>query len=197
MEVFTPEDNIPALLGPRYVRATYRWFVISKRAYTLIAVARGNVVGLVAVTDTSFTTPLFRASFLELLRSLAKKPLILFQKRLWQRLARGDKSSTRLRKRIVNDRRVAQLAVIIVKKEFRGQGIFPALIDAAKAISKGRGSRAIRAGVYKENRQSRRAFEKVGWIEMPELEANNLVFYVTYLDSEFAEEMRASAGQFS
>jgi hypothetical protein len=34
---FSPEDNVPTMLGKDYVRATYRWQVNSKQAYALVA----------------------------------------------------------------------------------------------------------------------------------------------------------------
>jgi len=192
MEAFTPEDNIPVLLGRRYVRATYRWLVKSKVTFTLVAVAQDRIIGLVAVADISFTKPMFRACIRQFLLCLVRKPSLLFRQRLWLRLIRGDKNSSPMARCIVKDKRIAQLTIVVVDREFRGQGVFPVLIDAAKELSRSRGSRAIRAGVYKANRQSRRAFEKVGWVEMPELETNNLVFYADFLDANIATEIGVS-----
>lgn len=187
---FTPENNIPALLGRRYVRATYRWLVTSKLAYTLVAVAQDKIIGLVAVADISFTKPMFKACLREFLRSLALEPSLFFKKRLRQRLIQGEGRTAELGRIIANYPCIAQMTIGMVEREFRGQGIFPALIEATKDVSRSRGSRAIRAGVYKTNRQSRRTFEKVGWVEMPELETADLVFYVAYLDSNLAKELR-------
>ena len=190
MSAFKPEDNIPVLLGRRYVRASYRWLVMGKRAYTLVAVAQDKIIGFVSVADSSFTKPMLRACLRQLLQSLALRPSLFFKKRLWQRLIRGEGNGTQMGRRIANYPRIAQLPIVVVDREFRGRGIFPALIEATKDISRSRGSRAIRAGVYKANRQSRRAFEKVGWVETPELETVDLVFYVAYLDPNLSKELR-------
>ena len=190
MAVFKPEDNIPVLLGRRYVRATYRWLVMSKRAYALVAVAQDKIIGLVAISDISFTKPMFKACLREFLLSVVLKPSLFFKKRLWKRLIRGEGRTTQLGRRFANNPHIAQMTIGVVDREFRGQGIFPALIDATKDVSRSRGSRAIRAGVYKANRQSRRAFEKVGWVETSELETVDLVFYVAYLDPNIGKELR-------
>jgi hypothetical protein len=72
---------------------------------------------------------------------------------------------------------------------YRGNDVFPALIEATKTFSKARGSRAIRVGVYKTNTPCRRVFIKGGWTETPELETPDTVFYVAYLDADFPSEL--------
>ena len=194
MEAFAPEENIPVSLGRRFVRAKYRWLVASERAYTLVAVIEGKIIGLVGVSDTSYFRPMLRASFRELLRGVVLKPSVFFNKSLWKRLIQNDGYKIQLAKKISGHRKFAQLAIIIIEKGYRGQGIFPALIEAAIKTSRSRGSRAIRAGIYKENWASRRAFEKVGWTEMPELETADRVYSVLYLDEGFAKELGAIEG---
>jgi RimJ/RimL family protein N-acetyltransferase len=76
-----------------------------------------------------------------------------------------------------------------VDSDFRGHGVFPALVEATKNYSKSRGSRAIRAGIYKTNQPSRRVFIKNGWFETPELQTSDTVFYVAYLDDLFQHEI--------
>ena len=72
-----------------------------------------------------------------------------------------------------------------VDASYRGQGVFPALVEATRTYSKLRGSRAIRAGIYKINTPSRRVFIKSGWIETPAPGDTGYVFYVSYLDPTF------------
>ena len=36
---FSPEDNVPAMLGKDYVLASFRWRVIGKQAYMLVTKA--------------------------------------------------------------------------------------------------------------------------------------------------------------
>jgi len=178
MATFKAEKNIPVLLGRRYVRATYRWLVTSRQAFTLFAEAQDKIVGLVAISDGSFAGPMFRACLREFFWSLVLSPLLLFKRRLWQRLIGNDRYITKVGREIANYPGLAQVVIVMVDKEFRRRGVFSALIEAAKDVSRSRGGRAIRAGIYKENWPSRRAFRYAGWRETPELETNKLVFYV-------------------
>jgi GNAT superfamily N-acetyltransferase len=185
---FRPEEHIPFLIGKRYVKATYRWQVKGKKAYTLLAESNGRIIGLVAVCDGPFTVPMFKACLGEFIFCLARNPLLLLKKKLWLRLFRRPDLSDK--GRIIADYPgFAQMTIGVVDADFRGKGVFPALVEATKAISKSRGSRAIRAGIYKKNLSSRRVFIKGGWIETPELETTDTVFYVAYLDPEFPKEL--------
>ena len=188
---FRPEDHILVILGKDYVRATYRWLVTSRQAHCFVADSGPKIIGMVAVYDGSFTKPMFLACLPEFIRSLLRSPRLIFEKKLWNRLLRHSEPSKEA-KRIVEYPGFAQLTVVAVDSLWRGTGIFPALVEAAKTYSKSRGSVAIRAGVYKFNQPSRRAFAKSGWIEMPELETNDTVVYVHYLDPELPNRLGIS-----
>jgi GNAT superfamily N-acetyltransferase len=84
---------------------------------------------------------------------------------------------------------MAQMTIGAVAADYRGRGLFPALVEATRTYSKERGSRAIRAGIYKENMPSRQVFIKSDWIETPALETPDTVFYVSYLDPTFPREL--------
>jgi GNAT superfamily N-acetyltransferase len=183
-----PEDHILVMLGENYVRATYRWLITSSQAYCLVADMGQKVIGLVAVCDGSFTRPMFLACLPEFMISMIRSPRLIFQKKLWNRLLRRPDIS-KANQNIADFPGFAQLTIVAVDAKWRGAGIFPALVEAAKTHSRNRGSRAIRAGVYKLNQRSRRAFVKNGWIEMPELETNDTVLYVHYLDLEFPKRL--------
>lgn len=185
---FGPEDHIPVMLGKDYVRATYRWLTTSSQAYCLVADSDHKIIGLITICDRSFTRPMFLACLPEFVRSLLHSPRLIFARRLWERLLRGSADSEEV-KRIVASPGFAQLSVVAVDAKWRGTGIFQALVEAAKTSSKKRGSVAIRAGVYKFNQASRRAFAKSGWIETPQLETADTVFYVAYLDPEFPKRL--------
>jgi hypothetical protein len=176
---FQPEDHIPVMLGKEYVRATYRWLVTSSQGYCLVAACDPEIIGLVTVCDRSFTRPMFWACLPEFAWSLLRSPHLIFRKRLWNRLLRRPEMST-IANNIVSQPGFAQLI---------------SLVEAAKRYSKSRGSAAIRAGVYKLNQPSRRAFTKNGWIEMPELETNDTIFYVCFLDPEFPARLGFNASQ--
>jgi GNAT superfamily N-acetyltransferase len=185
---FKPEEHIPVMLGKDYVQATYRWLVTSNQAYCLVAESEHKIIGMLAVCDGSYTRPMFLACVPEFIQSLLRSPRLILRRRLWDRLLQRSEASKEA-KHIVDYPSFAQLTIVVVEASWRGTGIFPALIDGAKSYSCQRGSLAIRAGVYKVNQPSRRAFAKSGWIEMTELETSDTVFYVHFLDPELPNRL--------
>jgi GNAT superfamily N-acetyltransferase len=169
------DEHIPVMLGPIYVRATYLWLTQSAIAYVLAAVAEGRIVGLVAVCDAPFTLPMFLACLPSFLRSLAARPTLLWNNALWRRLLRRPNSQIRTSTRSLEG--CAEMTIGVVAAGFRGTGVFPSLVAAAKVMSRARGSTAIRAGVYSRNGPSRRVFEKGGWSLMGDLGTSDTVSY--------------------
>ena len=124
---------------------------------------------------------MFIACLPELIRSLLRSPRLLAEKRLWHRMSRRAATSES-GEQFASQPDIAQITIVAIDAGHRGLGIFPALIAATQTSSKDRGSRAIQSGVYKFNQSSRRAFIKAGWIETPELETNDTVFFLHYVD---------------
>jgi ribosomal protein S18 acetylase RimI-like enzyme len=185
---FPPEEHVPVMLGKEYVRATYKWQICSYDAYVVVAEREGQVAGCVTMADGAFTRPMFFACLPEFVASLRAKPALLLERRLWGRLLRGVKLPPAAR-RIVNHEAVAQLIMIFVDSQFRGQGVVPAMLEAVIQTSRARGSRAIRVGVYKENVASRKAFLKAGWVEVSALETAETVFFMAFLDGTIRDEL--------
>lgn len=185
---FEPEDHVPVRLGKNYVRATYRWLVTSGISYVLVADTGSQIVGLIAVADRAFTAPMFKACFKEFLLAIIRNPLLLGYRDLWRRLLRRPDATSQGR-HIADYPGMAQMTIGAVDENYRGFGVFPALVEATCTYSIERGSRAIRAGIYKENTSSRRVFIKLGWIETPILETRDTVFYVMFLDPTFSAEI--------
>ena len=184
MDSFRPKDHVPVKLGWRYVKSNYRWLINNRNSYTLVAEADGKLVGLIAVCDGSFTRPMFKAGFGEFCLVLLRRPGLLFDRNLWERLLRRSASSE-LASKYANLPGFAQMTIGAVAEGYRGKGVFPALIEATSVESKTRGSKAIRAGMYKSNRSVHRAFEKAGWVIAPVFETEDTLFFVKYLDPEF------------
>jgi GNAT superfamily N-acetyltransferase len=182
---FKPEDHVPMMLGENYVKATYKWQVLSKNAYVLVAEFEDKLAGLVAVCDGAFTKAMFFACLPEFILGIVKNPKLLLKKMLWKRLFRQPKITEEI-KALVDSKGFAQMTIGAVEKEYRGSGVFGELINATKEYSKKRGSNAIRAGVYKKNQSSRRVFIKSGWPEITQLETIDTVFYVAFFDKSVA-----------
>jgi GNAT superfamily N-acetyltransferase len=186
---FLPKDNVPMMLGRRYVRATYRWLVGGLESYAMVADHYGNIVGLIGVCDRSYSAPMFRACLAEFALSLIGSPSLLFRRMLWRRLFARSSKSESTGVDIASYPGMAQMIIGAVAANFRGQGVFPSLVEATVPVSKARGSRAIRAGMYKTNPPIRRVFEKLGWVEVPALETSCHVFYMVALDPDLPGEL--------
>jgi hypothetical protein len=177
---FRSEEHVPVILGRRYVKATYRWLIISKKAYTLVATIENEIIGLVSVCDESFSIPMFIACLPEFVISLILHPSLFVNRKLWRRLLRRS-IIAKPGRNFVKQKGFAQMVIGVVSSGCRGQGIFPNLVEATKLFSLKRGSRSIYAGIYKTNQSSCKVFIKGGWEICPELETNDTVYYVTYL----------------
>ena len=185
---FSPEDNILATLGNRYVRAMHRWQVNEEKAYTLIAESEGRIIGFLGHHEGSYGWSMFRACLGEFLLSMLKNPLLVFNKDLWQRLFRRPHSADDIWNRLANYPGVERGTNGAVDAEFRGKGVFPALLEASKAVAESRGTRAFLGGVYKPNRAMQRALMKAGFIET-ELETHDTVILVCFLDPTLPDEL--------
>jgi hypothetical protein len=154
---FTTKNHVPMILGKNYVAATYRWLINSNESYVLIARENATLIGLVAVCDGAFTKPMFIACLPEFIISIISNPKRLLSKMLWDRLFRRpdvDKEN----KSIIDEKGFAQMTIGAVDINYRGSGVFGMLIEETKCVSKSRGSKGIRAGIYKNNKSSRRVF---------------------------------------
>jgi ribosomal protein S18 acetylase RimI-like enzyme len=187
-QAFGPDEHVPVILGKGYVRAMYRWHIRSQEAILLVAEQEGQIVGLLGACDRPYTWPMFRACFGELLRSLCSDPLLLVDRRLWQRMLRQREPSCKRASRTIRYPRSARVTFAAVDSRYRGRGVFPALVEAIRAASQVRGHRAMLVGVYRSNPASRKAFVKEGWCQVPELATSETVFYTIALDAGDQDE---------
>ncbi len=188
---FTSEDSVLVAFGKRYVGAIHRWQVNSKKGYTVIAESEGKMVGFCAFYSGPYSRPMFMACLGELLLSLLRNPLLFFNKSIWQRLFRRPRSADDSWNRLANHPAAARGICTVVAKEFRGKGVFPALVEASKPVAESHANRAILVGVYKTNRASQKASTKVGFIKT-RLETPDTVIMVLFLDPTFPEELGIS-----
>lgn len=186
---FGPEDYIAASFGKDYVRATLRWQIRSPEAYILVVETASTIAGFLGVYDRSYTWPMFRACFGDLLLGLVRSPDLVFNPRLWRRLFRRPHSADSLVVGTLTRSRTAFVIVGAVSEEARGQGIFPALLQASVRVSDSRGSQAILSPAYRANALARRAYRKAGWTEVPALATSETVFHIAFLDPELARRL--------
>ncbi|NJN63404.1 MAG: GNAT family N-acetyltransferase [Acidobacteria bacterium] len=176
---FSPDEHVPMMLGGRYVLATYRWLSTGPRSYCLVAAddATGTLVGACSISDQPYARPMFIACLPTFIMSVALRPNLLLRSKLWRRLFRSSHHPPNGERDSPPDG-LAEVATVLVHPAWRGRGIFEALMRSSADRSAARGNKGIKAGVYKSNTASRRAFSKLGWKEAPALETGDTVFYV-------------------
>lgn len=180
---FRPEDHIPMMFGDDYVHATYRWQLTSGAAYVLVAEADSQIVGFLCVSDDLYTRPMFKYCLPEFVRSILRSPWLLVKPVLWRRLLRPEALSA-VYEQLSSSSHVAQMTIGAVDAGWRGEGIYPRLVETAKKVSKERGSEAIAGSVYKENASARRVFVKLGFVELPAPESVETVYFAAPLVPE-------------
>lgn len=184
---FKSDEHIPMLFGTNYIKANYKWLLNSNHSYILIAENNNEIAGLIAVSDIAFTRPMFIYCLPQMLLGFLKKPWLIFNKNLWKRLSRKSEKNEQAEK-ILKTKEFAQMTIGAVSANYRGYGVFGSLVDATRSHSQNRGSKAIRAGVYKNNNSSRKVFIKENWQEFEQLQTKDTVFYVTCFDKSFADK---------
>ena len=180
---FSPDEHLGVLLGPGFVRASYRWHVSGGTAYAIVAELDGRLVGLLGMCDGPFTTRMIRGCIPAFLGAIARRPRLLAERGLWSRLARA-KASAEWVARFCSTPGVAQMTIGAVDGAARGHSVFPSLIARCEEISRSRGISAVRAGVYRSNAPCRRAFVKSGWTEVPALGSEETVYFVRVLRAD-------------
>ncbi|MRR36172.1 GNAT family N-acetyltransferase [bacterium] len=180
---FVPSEHIGAAFGKRFLREYYSWHVQDRRAYLIVAEREGHIVGFLGMCEVPFTRPLMRATAGTLVLAVLQRPRRAFEKSLWARFLRSEATSDWAR-RFAAEPGVAQMTIGAVHEKARGHAVFPSLIAESEKTSRDRGARAIRAGVYRRNVPCRRAFEKRGWVEVPDLSSADTVNFVIVLSDE-------------
>jgi GNAT superfamily N-acetyltransferase len=183
---FSEKEHIGILLGARFVQATYRWHVTDPTAYALVAELEGQLIGLLGMCDSAFTGPMFRFAVRPLIWAVLRRPRLLVDRRVVGRFFRAS-GGEKWVSEFCAAPGVAQMTIAAVSETARGHNVFPRLIQECEVYAAERGSRAIRAGVYRWNAPSQRAFVKRGWPEVPELGSADTVFFLRILDPSIRE----------
>jgi GNAT superfamily N-acetyltransferase len=178
---FTSDEHIPVLIGKQYVKASYKWLLSHKNAFILIARDNEKIIGLQSVSIGSFEIPMFIACLPALLYSMLTNPKLIINNKLWKRLIR---ILNRLKPgKIKTHGKFAHFIIGIVDADYRGKGIFSAVVNAAVQKCKENNCKTIFTGIYKKNVTTQRIFLKYGWKNCPEMETNETYYYCLDLAS--------------
>jgi hypothetical protein len=147
---FTPATHALMHLGDDFLRATYRWLITSKIAFTVVAEKDSAIVGFQSGCDRPYRGALFRDNIGALLMALCSRPWIVARLQVLDSL-RSSLPFTQGRKDI--DRTVpAQLVINGVHPKHRlGFEVANQLLVATLACGRSRGWTRLIGGVYKKN----------------------------------------------
>lgn len=193
MASFQPHEHLGALLGSKFVEASYLWHVSNDCAYVIVAELEGALVGLLGMCDGPFTMRMLRGCRGAFVGAILRRPWLLIDQRLWSRLARAKASSVWVGE-FCSTQGVAQMTIGAVDGKVRGHNVFPSLIRCCEDSSKARGIVAVRAGVYRKNTSCQRSFVKSGWVEVPDLGSHETVFFVRVFSHDLLERFPQLAG---
>ncbi len=175
MSSFSRRDHIGLLFGISFVRTMYRWFLSSDNCYVLAARLNGRLAGYISVSDTPYDRPVMRHCLGAAALGLLRRPWIVFNQALLQRLLSSFRGSRQDFGRNVEN--YAQVGFTAVSNECRGLGVATRLRGAAVDESKRRGSRYLFTGMRESNIASRKPYEKLGFSELPELRSRGYVYF--------------------
>jgi ribosomal protein S18 acetylase RimI-like enzyme len=168
LRVFGSDENLAVRLGPPYVRAVYRWFLTSRETAVLVANVGGELAAWTTLCDRPYSEPMFRATSGALVRGALLHPSSLFHPEILRR------ASLALRRRPLGGRSLkdpdglAFLAYIATLPEYRGRGLGPQLLEAAKITCRRRGATYLRSGLFRSNDRSLRMFQSAGFMLLDE-----------------------------
>lgn len=178
---FTSDEHIPVLIGRKYVKANYKWLLSHKNAFILIAKDNDRIIGLQSVSIGPFEIPMFLACLPALCYSMLTNPKLIVNKQLWKRLIRiSNKLKPGKNKKTG---KYAHFIIGIVDADYRGKGVFSAVVNAAVQKCKENDCKIIYTGIYKNNLTTQRIFLKYGWKICPELETNETYYYCLNLET--------------
>jgi len=169
---FSQPKHRPFQLRRSFLSAAFRWFVSSPDAFALVARQGDRIVGFTTLSSRTYNLPMLRACRRELIKGYLRHPITSFNNVIFGRL--GRILFTRWWNK--HPEKVAQIAITGVDPDFQGQGIGKALKEASIRVCQERGMVAVATGVPRQNHQARRLNERAGFVEVPCLSSNRLVY---------------------
>ena len=170
---FTEADHIAMEFGKRFIYSTYRWFVTSPGSFVVVAKQGENLVGFQSVSAFPYDGRMLLASRREAFIGLLSRPWLVFHPELLRRLFG---LLLRRHKKILDHKKIGQLAFVGVDPGIQGKGIGKAIIKATVTICRERGMDELITGVLKHNTRSIAMLEGAGLVIAPELETKRYVY---------------------
>jgi ribosomal protein S18 acetylase RimI-like enzyme len=178
LQCFDKKTHLIVGLGRSYIRAMYKWFIISCETFILVAEHQSYIVGLIAGSDGSYNRPMLRGTILFVVFGILKHPLLLFNKEFLKRAIKillGQKIVGEICR---NEKGIAYLAFAAIRPSYRGKGLGDVLYRNAIIECIKRGCKRIRGGVRpKDNPGPTKILSGYGFTKEKELETNSTTFW--------------------
>lgn len=158
-------EHFAVALGFDFLQAAFQWLLSSSGTFVLVAKCDDRIIGLTALSDKPYGTPMLRACKWTVLRGLAFRPWLLFRMRIASRLRNivGDSSARFFAKG------VGQIAWTVMHPDYQRRGIGLMLKKESICRCRNLGMIAVVTYLKRENLRSRALNERVGFVVVPEL----------------------------
>ncbi len=190
-ECFAPETNFSTRLGPRFLRASYNFFVKDPKAFGFVALYEGKTVGFICGRLDFFVGALNRYRAPVAALALLGRPRLLFAMDFRKRLVQAVKTFTARRKteerKSTNATRegpTATLASLGALPDYAHLRVSDRLLSTAESLCRKQQMHFVRASVRRANISSRFLYRKRGYVEDPGTSTDDGVFCYLSLEDE-------------
>lgn len=187
-------------LGPRFVRAMYRWFVTPQHGVAKIALVAeqdGRLAGFAVGATREARALLFRRTLPQIALGLLARPWLIAQPSTYRQSWYYASRALPLARRLAAGRHDAldgprpdpeaattlSLMSFAVSPAARGQQLGAQLLHAFEVAARTHGATRLSLGVLADNAPARRTYEAAGWTAIGSDGA-----YVTYIRTLHAPE---------
>lgn len=160
---FEPRDHLATLLGRRFIRDMYAWFLSSDKTFSYCAWLSHELVGFSTVCLGPYHRLLFRQKRGSVILGLLAHPWLLFRPDVVKRLLLCRSRSNSVDDFLAAHPDAAIYAMMAIRTDRRGTGLNRRLNEIVVRECRVRGWNKLLAVVYKDNIASRKSSEKSGF----------------------------------
>ena len=188
-ECFSVDINLSMRLGPKFLRATYKFFLDDPKSFGFVAFCQDKMVGFVCGRLGLFAGALNRYRAPVGALALLGRPWILFEVDFRKRLMQAVAKFTARKKAVQDadatpkrDGPTATLASLGVHPDYVHLRLSDRLLAAAESFCKSEQMQFVRAGVWRSNISSRFLYRRRGYTEDPGKTKGEALFYYLSLE---------------
>lgn len=160
---FEPRDHLATLLGRRFIRDMYAWFVSSDKTFSFCACLGQDLLGFCTVCRGPYHKLLFRERRKSAMLGFLTHPWLFLHPEVVKRLLFRRNRSSGVDEYLATHPDAAIYAVMAIRADRRGTGLNLRLNEFVFRECRTRGWNKLLGIVYKDNIASRRSSEKSGF----------------------------------